>query len=296
MDSRSATLKGTLLVALSAFLFGFLGYLGTKVMSENLSIENMLFWRFLIASIWMMGILLKVKNHSDLLVNCDWNCISLIILLGVTGSVSTDFYFISSQYLGTGLAMALFYSYPILLVPLSCFFFKTKVNEIIIISVLFLMIGVYFLGHVPGDTFELTGIVYGLIASFGYAVYIIAASYLLRKNIHPAFSIFMITFMVSVTFFTLSLLQGPIAIVSTFSGWMHLLGLGIFATAVPLQLLFYGLKLISSVRASMVTTLEPVFTVAIGVVLLHESVTNLQMLGATIIILSGLMVQLQKRI
>jgi drug/metabolite transporter (DMT)-like permease len=51
---RRLEIKGTLLVALSGMLFGLMGFLGTKILYLQFSVENMLFWRFLIASCWML--------------------------------------------------------------------------------------------------------------------------------------------------------------------------------------------------------------------------------------------------
>ncbi len=52
----------------------------------------------------------------------------------------------------------------------------------------------------------------------------------------------------------------------------------------------------SSMRAAIISVLEPLVTVFVGVLLLNESLTHLQMLGAAIIISSALLVQFQKEI
>lgn len=46
-------LRGTILVALSGIFYGTLAYFGTMLIRENFSIPAMLFWRFLIAAVWM---------------------------------------------------------------------------------------------------------------------------------------------------------------------------------------------------------------------------------------------------
>src|SRR5580700_6580653 len=45
--------RGTFYVALSGMLYGLIGYLGTMLFQENLSVSTMLFWRFLVAGVWI---------------------------------------------------------------------------------------------------------------------------------------------------------------------------------------------------------------------------------------------------
>src|SRR5579872_6787464 len=44
----------TALVALSAVLYGSLAFLGTKLVQLDFSISTMLFWRFFVATLWMV--------------------------------------------------------------------------------------------------------------------------------------------------------------------------------------------------------------------------------------------------
>jgi drug/metabolite transporter (DMT)-like permease len=55
-----------------------------------------------------------------------------------------------------------------------------------------------------------------------------------------------------------------------------------------------GLKYISSLRASIISVLEPLVTVVLGVILLNESISNLQILGSCLILGSTLLVQFNR--
>jgi drug/metabolite transporter (DMT)-like permease len=54
---------GSLYAISSGLCYGFLGYFGVQLLKSNLSIANMLFWRFLVAAFFTFIILMfKGKN------------------------------------------------------------------------------------------------------------------------------------------------------------------------------------------------------------------------------------------
>jgi drug/metabolite transporter (DMT)-like permease len=47
-------------------------------------------------------------------------------------------------------------------------------------------------------------------------------------------------------------------------------------------------------RASIISVLEPLVTVVVGIILLNESISNVQLIGGLLILSSALVVQFQK--
>ena len=63
MHSQSKT--GAWYVALSGLFFGFIGYFGMNIIHASISVNTMLFWRFLVASVFMCFVLLpQLKTLS----------------------------------------------------------------------------------------------------------------------------------------------------------------------------------------------------------------------------------------
>ena len=78
-------------------------------MNAGISLSNMMFWRFLIASIFM-GVIL-IPNYKSVFKS--WTENVKIILYGMAFyGPSAIVYFMSSRYVGTGLAMVIFFVYP----------------------------------------------------------------------------------------------------------------------------------------------------------------------------------------
>ena len=94
---------GSLYAISSGLCYGFLGYSGVQLLNSNLSIANMLFWRFLVAAVFTFTILLfKSKNILQPLTE-NLKIIFYGIAFYGTSSIT---YFIGSNYIGSLTASA----------------------------------------------------------------------------------------------------------------------------------------------------------------------------------------------
>ncbi|MBA1336945.1 MAG: Permease of the drug/metabolite transporter (DMT) superfamily [Firmicutes bacterium] len=73
-------------------------------------------------------------------------------------------------------------------------------------------------------------------------------------------------------------------------GWLAILVTAVFSTVISNILFFMGLREIGSSRTSILSTLEPVVSVSLGVIVLRESLTLLQTLGISMIISAVLLI------
>ncbi len=293
MTDQSQNLKACILVALSATLYGFLGYLGTKALEGNLSTSTMLFWRFFISVLWM--IIFIVRNRSlQKFLDVNKSVLLFTLLTGAAGYAgSSGFFFIASEDTGTGVAMVIFFAYPIM-VALFSWITQKNFNLKTFLALLAMMLGLFFIKGESDNDIGLTSILFAIAAAISYAFYIIGskkyASNLMDSNI--------LTVLVSVgcasLFLGFALVTNSFSFPNDLKTIAYLIALGIFATALPIQLMLEGLKIISSVRASIISVLEPLVTVLVGVLFLNESISSIQILGVIIIISSALLIQFQK--
>ncbi len=59
--------KGALLAISSGLSYSLLGYFGVTIINEGLSINNMLFWRFIISSILIALIIIAKLNFIEVI-------------------------------------------------------------------------------------------------------------------------------------------------------------------------------------------------------------------------------------
>lgn len=292
MKPISPTLRGTLFVALSGTLFGFLGFLGTRLLEMNFSIENMLFWRFLFASLFMLpsiGLLKKIPNAltsgSSLLKTLIF---SAIIYMG-----SSAFYFFGSRYIGTGLAMVAFFSFPLFVTLIMWLFDGWKPNKYAIISLIAVVIGLILIKGNGEETLHVFGIFFAVMAAICYAIYIYN-NRVYAKSIDTGLLTLFVCIGNTLIFLGWSILNQSFLLPTTWKAWVYILALGIVATALPIRFMLDGMKYISPVKASILSVLEPIVTLIVGFFLLNEHMSSLQLTGVITILFAAVAIQFEK--
>lgn len=276
---------GSLYAILSGFLYGFIGYFGLSAMNGSLAASTMLFWRFLISSLIIAVILLpRLKTRNDSL-----KSMSKAFVTGmVYYSLSTLLYFYSAEYIGSGLAMVIFFTYPVMIMLLNYFFYGQSITPVYYVAIAIILIGMLFMMDMSKVAFDLIGIILGLVSAFFYASYIVASK---NNKISPNLSTLMVCLGCMTTCFFVSFFSHSLAVPSSSTVWFNLFGISIVATVIPILLMLYSLNYISSEKASILSVLEPVFVVILGVFLLGEQVKPSGILGI-IFVLSGALMTL----
>jgi drug/metabolite transporter (DMT)-like permease len=73
--------------------------------------------------------------------------------------------------------------------------------------------------------------------------------------------------------------------------WPGLFGIGLFAAAIAIQAFYASVARIGAAQASLMATVEPLIVIALGVGLLSEMLTPLQVLGALLVLAGVLLAQ-----
>lgn len=197
--------------------------------------------------------------------------------------------------IGTGLAMVLFFTYPLLVVAYSALVQKRWPGYITWLSLLLIVIGCVMIGS-PGDMGKVTweGIILAVISGMGYGIYILAS-----KNRAGVISPLLATFTVCLgnvaAFVGYILLTGQAFYwpQNSFIAWNIAL-FGLVGTVLPVLLLLQGVKLISATKTAIISVLEPVTVLLVGVLLLGEPVSLMQAIGAVVILSSALVIQVAR--
>lgn len=295
-SGQTEVLQASLLVGLSGILYGFLGYFGTCILQEKVSLLAMLFWRFFIAGIWMLLCVLKqhVQNKST---RMGHRALVMMFLLGaLTYATSSGFYFMASRYIGTGLAMVIFFSFPVVVAILSWFLHGKKISAWMIMMLALMMGGLFLLQSSMTHVFSLLGILLALSSAVFYGIYVMGCKRYATIAIDSRILTMMVCFGCAIFFMIAAISTHQFILPITLRSWMYILLLGIGATAIPAQLMLEGLKHVSSLRASIISVLEPTVTVIVGIIFLHEAISLLQMLGGMMVIGSALLIQFQKEL
>jgi len=289
-SARLKTQLPVLAVALSGITFGTIGYSGTYLLSIGMSVSQMLFWRFFIAA-FALFFLLKRQFSQGQFTGRKIKAFVACFLLGVaTYSVSTSCFFSAIPYIGSGIAMIIFYAFPILVAVLNWLIDGKKLSLLEGIAIAMMIPGIILLADANALQFNVYGILLGVGSAFFYGIYF----YVSKKtgeSLPPILASFAVCLGNTVFFAILCLLNNELSLPQTKMVWMQCLAFGIVGTLVPLWLLFFGLKTVPITKAALISILEPITTVMIGVMVLEEQLSLSQALGVVLMLAAVVMVQ-----
>lgn len=276
---------GAIYVALSGLFFGLIGYFGMSIVHTNISVNTMLFWRFLIASLFMCVVILpKCKQlHVQ-----PGELTKTFFYGALFYGPSSALYFMAADIMGSGLAMVLFYTFPAMVLFMDFFFKKKTVGQFYYVAVGIILIGMLCLTFGDTTQFNLIGTGISLLSALLFAIYMMLS----ETSAHPAqVDTLMVCLGSTVSALLMACLEGRFLVPNETEVWVNIIGIGIFCTSIPILLLLKGLKNISALQASILSILEPVFVIVFGVILLGEAITTVEYIGV-FVLLSGALLAL----
>ncbi|MBC7398030.1 MAG: DMT family transporter [Bdellovibrionales bacterium] len=281
MSVNRKQLIGILQISLGSLGFGFLGIFGKLAFNSGLSVGALLTYRFLIAAALLWIVLFLFKRER---IRLSFDQIIISAGLGVLGyAVFATLYFTAIQGMSVGLAALLLYTYPFWVSFLSHFFLKERMSSLQWLLLLGAFIGVACLLWGRFHLSHMASLLAGLGSALTYAGYILfSARY--QRSVQPiSSSLYVITFAgIALALYH----QPPLAMwrVLSLHQWQIVLGIATLSTILPVTMILAGLQKLRSSQAALTSMLEPVTAAIAAGILFHETMTALQVVGATIVI------------
>lgn len=173
MIEKRLVLKASILIAISGILYGFLGYLGTQLLREGLSVSCMLFWRFFVAGLVMSVIVIHKHLGFSTKVAHDKKMLLSMFILGALGYAgASGLYFVTAKYTGTGLAMVIFFSYPITVVFFSWLIHRRRFRVMTLLCLIAMVWGLFLLRQPTEAGISYWGIFFGILSALSYTLYV----------------------------------------------------------------------------------------------------------------------------
>jgi len=275
-------ITGILLILASAACFGSMALFAHWTYAESVTPGTLLFLRFgtgaLLIGAWL---------HRQGIPLPRGRALAGYAFLGVLYAAMAWSFFSALQYASSGLVALLLYTYPLFVALIAAFlgFERLGRTELVAIGIaaggLLLALG--------GDTASSRplGITLGLAAGLIYAVYILVGSRL-GDDTHPLAAAFVVL-LSGATCHGIAGSVGGFAFPTSDSGWLAALAIGVFGAALAIPAFFAGLSRIGPTRASVLSTLEPVVTIVLGVLVLDERLGGTQWLGGLAVLAAALL-------
>ncbi len=288
----SIGIKGELLVFLSAMGFATMGVLGKMAYSHGLNTTTLLFLRFFIAAIILFSASLFFKkslkmSKKDILIAFVFGCIGYNLV--------SFCYFYSLNFIPASLTAVIFFTYPIYVTIFSFILFKEKLTPNKILSLTLGIVGILAIVSPGKAHIDYRGIIFSLIGGVLYAFYVLGLSLPDVKKIDSIKMSFYTNVFAALGMGIASMLTDSFIFTINAQAMGYAILIGIFATSFAMLALCAGVKRIGAVKGSIIANMEIVVACILGAVFLKEQMGIYQLMGATLIITSAVMVSLPNK-
>lgn len=272
---------GVFYILVSGAAFGLLPWFARIAYDHGAEPFGMLMARFVLASVAMVAIRLSVRRHDP---RPPRSLEMRLFLLGALGyAPQASFFFFGVDRIDISLATVIFYSYPVFVVLASWTVFRHAPSARTIGCLALALVGTALTaGQVQAGSW--TGVVLMLGAAGWYSGYILVSSKIVQHS--GAFvSLMYVMFGAATAHAVIWAVTRPDMPVDA-TGWAAIFSAAIISTILAMGFFFAGVSRIGPGEAAVLSTIEPVVSIAIGVTLLNEDLTAPRLIGALLVLVS----------
>lgn len=274
-----------LFVGIAGTLWGSMGFFVRGLNAEGLAAIDVVGIRAAVTAVLMALVLLVYDRRMFRIRLRDLWC-----FLG-TGILSIIFfnycYFRAIAATSLSVAAVLLYTAPAIVMVLSRFLFGEKFSKIKLVSLAATFAGcVLVTGALGGgQVLDAKGLLLGLGAGLGYALYSIFSRFALERGYH-SLTISFYTFLIAAAGTCFLTDMGRVLSIGFGSMRMtgYVLVYALASTVVPYILYTVGLTQMENGRASIIASIEPVVATLLGIMLYHEQLTMANAAGMLLVL------------
>ena len=275
------------LVLLSGCLWGSMGLFVRRLTDAGLSSLDIVGIRAF-STVILMGIVLLIKNRS--LFRVRWKDIWCFAGTGICSILLFNYcYFTAIQITSLSVAAVLLYTAPAFVMLMSYVLFREKLTSSKLLALVLTLIGCVLVTGIMGSdsTKALSGygMLMGLGAGFGYALYSIFSRYALERG-YSSLQITFYTFVfAAIGIMPMASMQGILRYIgSNVENIGFTLIFGAVSTVLPYLAYTAGLNYVENGQASIIASVEPVVATLFGVVLFREKMSFGNIVGMLLVL------------
>jgi drug/metabolite transporter (DMT)-like permease len=302
VDRRRAL--GVALVVLSACAFGSGALFAKPVYALGVDWHVLSSWRFLFGALAAWAWLLLAPGAREGLRRLSRRAALVALALGVLYVGNSGTYYAGLETVSASLAALIVYVYPAVVAVLTLRFGRRLEGRRAWAGLALALTGVGLsVGGIPaGAAPPLLGLTLIVLSPLIYSVWIVLAARLSgeRRSGHvlggaeAAATTALIMTATAAVYWASALVVGrevlPAAVPA--AAWPGLLGVGVIATFVAMQAFYAGAQRVGAAQASLLSTVEPIWTILLAWLLLAERLGAVQLLGGAFVILGVVLAQL----
>ncbi len=284
----NSKVKGYICGILAAVSYGMNPLGALKLYADGMNTNSVIFYRYALATA-IIAVMLAVQRKSLAVTRRELMVLSTLSLLMVASSLTL---FGSFNYMDAGIASTILFVYPVMVAVIMAVFFKERVTAVTVISITLALSGISLL-YKGGDgaTLSLVGVLFVVISSLTYAVYIVVVnkSSLHMSSLKLTFYVLLIgtLFIIIYSFIGKDAQLQPL---TTLHELFYATVLAVFPTVISLVLMVVAVHNVGSTPTAVMGALEPITAVCIGVFVFGEAFTLRLGIGCMLILVAVILI------
>lgn len=275
-------------MVLSAVLFGTMPLLTKIAYAYGSNTYTVAFWRFAFGTVTVAQIIALSPKLTFRVTAAEFRRLALLsVFCGVTPLLLYSSY----RYVSSGLATTLHFTYPVSVMVLGTLFFRTKLRGRQLVCLAICAAGIICF-YQPGQNEGLEGMAIAVLSGVTFALYILLLGKSGLSHLPMLTISFWISLLCTAEIGVFSAVSGKLIVAMPWQAWAAVALLGVFVAALAQVLFQTGVFLCGEVKASLLSTFEPLTGVVIGIVVFREALTVRIAAGIVLILLAAVLLVL----
>lgn len=247
-----------------------------------MQVPSVMVYRFAIGCLGILAVLLLKRTNLAI----SMKQAGQIALLALFYDTEAILMILGYDYIPSGIATTLVFSYPIWTEVLMLMFFHEKFSWSTILALVLAIAGVAMLSGIGSGSISMFGVGIELLAGLSYSFYLVAYNQMGALKQIPDLKLTFWIFVFGLAFFIIFAVafSGKIQMPTDNSMILSLIGLGIVCTALSNVSLIPAIKQIGATMTAILGAFEPLTAMIVGILVFGDNLTVTVVIGFAFII------------
>lgn len=277
---------GYLFAILSAVIYGCMPLMAKHIYADGVNPMSLVFLRNFFSLPPLAALALRETKTLKIPIKL-LPSISLISLLGCC--ITPILLFSAYPFMASGTATVFHFIYPAVVVISEILFFKNKAQPGNIIGVFLCFWGVSFF-YSPGEPISLPGSALALLSGITFAAYVVLLAHFGKGSISNSLFCFYVTAVSSIATLIICIAADSLVLPSSPLGWGLCVLFSLLVTTGAVSLFQQSTFLIGSERTSILSTLEPITSIVLGVICFGEPLGPRVIIGSVLVVTASVLI------
>lgn len=282
--------KGMICTMLAAIIFGATPALGKLTYDMGNNGIQLAFLRHLFVLPIFVCLILYKKESFTL---TKQQAIDLLKIGLIGNALTIGMLYSSHAYIGVGSATVLHFLYPMFVCVLNFMFYSQKINKKQLLCLIIALVGIFCFIE-PGGS-SLFGFALALLSGVTFAYYMVGMEHSSIRKMHVSVFNFYLVFLNTIALGLFAVITHQLCILSPLA-YVYCFIMAILTSFIGILLLQRGIIYLGASLTAILSTLEPITSVIVGVVFLHETLTIFKIIGCLLVLFATItLVHSQKK-